>query len=176
MSNTKVKETIAGAAFIGAVILGLCTHWIVGVAAFFAIVAITESAKKKSKIQYYESKKDIQSISCQVESGEHFNQEVVGESHYMKTLKSAVPSKFRNKERVRLYTIFLLEQEDNNQHDSNAVAVKLNNETIGHLPRTDAKKYREWVKSNGASKFASCRGVIVGNDDFFGVWLDLPDL
>jgi hypothetical protein len=111
----------------------------------------------------------------------YFAIEVVGESHYQKQFikhcGAPRPKGYNLKVQVHLYL------ENENPHDSNAVAVLLNGGKVGHLPKNTAKDFRRAVIAGdlGTHKTFECEGIIKGgwdkgNGDFglFGIWLDLP--
>lgn len=122
----------------------------------------------------YKSKQEIKSISCDIDAHSNYDHEVVGESNYRTAIWASIPSEQSSTDRFRLYFVFTLIQENDNEHDKNAVAVKLKG-VVGYLPRALAKKYRTWALKQGIDTQATCRGVIVGNKGKdYSIWLDLP--
>lgn len=96
-----------------------------------------------------------------------FFQEVAGESHYQPALRVAAARATGERRVVPV----VLEPDDANDFDANAVAVKVFGRLVGYLPRPDAKRYR---KRFGQSSF-ECRGSLVGGEagKYLGIWLDL---
>lgn len=123
----------------------------------------------------YPDKKAIKEVPCDIEGTGGFDFEVVGESHYRLRIWASIPDECSKMEEFRTYFIFKLQMEDDNEHDKNAVAVLIKG-TVGYLPRDFAVRYRRWAAANGIGNTASCRGVVVGNQDKnYSIWLDLPD-
>ncbi|MES5813914.1 HIRAN domain-containing protein [Pseudoxanthomonas sp. Soil82] len=103
--------------------------------------------------------------------GGNYDMEIVGESHYLNNLRSIAGSG-----EVRHYCDAILRMEDENPHDSNAVAVYIEGLKVGYLRREIAKGYREQVEPHGKLD-GTCGAVIVGGAEGrpnLGVWLDLP--
>jgi hypothetical protein len=67
-----------------------------------------------------------------------FNVEAVGESHYQAALRAIC-----GKGKVRHPCIADLVLEDDNAHDNQAVAVKINGATVGYLSRNNARRFRQ---------------------------------
>lgn len=123
---------------------------------------------------HYSTKQDVKAVRCDIEGHGNYDHEVVGESNYQSELLAPIPPANRSSGSFRLYFVFQLVQEDDNAHDSNAVAVKLGS-VVGYLPRSLAKQYRAWAVRCGIGHAATCRGVIVGKPGKdCSVWLDLP--
>jgi hypothetical protein len=107
------------------------------------------------------------------ESGE-FNQEVAGESFYEIQIKKVV-------EKVGLDAscTAVLELEENNEHDKNAVAVIIEGYQVGYLPRAKAKKFRNGCRIRNIQQYSACKAKLFGGTKSrpnIGVWLDLPKL
>nr|WP_246497532.1 HIRAN domain-containing protein [Sphaerisporangium rubeum] len=79
------------------------------------------------------------------------NQEVAGESHYFPALEKVL----RTSGARELETTAILIREPHNRHDPNAVAVLIQQETVGYLPREDATRYRSLLDHMAASGFAA---------------------
>lgn len=104
-------------------------------------------------------------------NGSNFGQEVVGESHYIKTLARCFQAGKQDKSGKRSYITVRLVLENDNRYDKNAVAVVSEFGKIGHLSRADAKIYR---KLYGSNETHITDAVIVTRDGtLFGVWLDI---
>lgn len=193
MAETKPADKLALAGIISAIAVGYFTHWSIGAIIAFAVLykvgkaqqpsASDTSDKKPFLANFgdafklptcYESKKEVKAAHCNIEAHGNYDHEVVGESSYRTAIWASIPPEHCSAENFRLYFVFTLDQEDDNEHDKNAVAVKLKS-TVGYLPRSMAKKYRVWASQQGIGKSASCRGVIVGNKGKdYSIWLDMP--
>lgn len=100
-----------------------------------------------------------------------FGQEIVGESHYFKTLARCFKAGRQDKSGKRSYMTVKLVLENNNKHDKNAVAVVSDFGTVGYLPRADARLYR---KLYGNNETHTTDAVIYSRDGTkFGVWIDV---
>lgn len=72
--------------------------------------------------------------------------------------------------------------EDDNPHDSKAVRIIIQDQTVGHLDRETARSFRKMMAEIGLTEVAAkCNAIIVGGWDrgggdrgHFGVKLDLP--
>lgn len=123
----------------------------------------------------YDTKQEIKAIPCDITGNGGYDFEVVGESHYQDEIRWCLPLSYRMRDKVRLYTIATLYQDDDNEHDPNAVAVKIDGETVGYLPRDEAKHFRRWADKEGLDRKSTCRAVIVGGEGKdYSIWLDLP--
>lgn len=74
-----------------------------------------------------------------VRQSTYANQEVAGESHYLDALRRLVGPV--GEEGAEIWTDAVLRPEPKNRHDSNAVAVVCAGETVGYLPKEDAREY-----------------------------------
>ncbi len=101
----------------------------------------------------------------------YFGQEIVGESHYFKTLARCFKAGRQETSGKRSYITVQLVLENDNKHDKNAVAVVSDFGIVGHLPRADAKLYR---KKYGNNETHTTDAVIYTRDGtMFGVWIDV---
>lgn len=104
-------------------------------------------------------------------SGGDFGQEIVGESHYFKTLARCFKVGRQDASGKRSYMTVKLVLENNNKHDKNAVAIVSEFGTVGYLSRIDAKLYR---KLYGNNETHTTDAVIYSRDGTkFGVWIDV---
>lgn len=176
---------------IASAVVGYFTAWQVGFMIALLIAYMLQKSQKESSTDgstkpfsalrelfkpptSYESKNDVKSIQCDIDANGGYDIEVVGESNYRTSIWACIPSEHSSDDKFRLYFIFTLVQEDDNEHDKNAVAVKLSG-VVGYLPRPMAKKYRTWAYKQELGKLATCRGVIIGNKGKdYSIWLDLP--
>ena len=108
-----------------------------------------------------------------------YDVDVVGESHYQEALEAICGG--RTEKSQRLVVEAFLVPEDDNPHDSEAVRIAIQDETVGYLDRETARNFREQMTEVGASEMAAkCNAIIVGGWDrgggdigYFGVKLDL---
>lgn len=111
--------------------------------------------------------------------------EVVGESKYQRHLEKIAGG--RTEESAQLHKKAVLALEDDNQHDKDAVCVRIDGLRVGYLPRPMAKMYRKRLAEQNAPighypiGHYLCEALIVGGWDrgegdkgHFGVRLDLP--
>jgi hypothetical protein len=104
--------------------------------------------------------------------------EVVGESFYQDALWDFVGG--RSSEPVRAEIVAVLVPTSDNEHDPNAVEVRINNERVGYLSRSDAVAYRPGLLALMATEemLIGLYGVIVGGGPrsdgigYLGVFLD----
>jgi hypothetical protein len=104
--------------------------------------------------------------------------EVVGESFYQAALWASCGA--QSPERVRCEIGAVLVPDPGNVHDSNAVAVYIDGNLIGHLDRQTASTYHPAIVSLMAERggYIGLTGVIVGGGvrehgpGLLGVWLD----
>lgn len=114
-----------------------------------------------------------------IEGPGEFRAEVVGESHYQHQLAQLCGG-HRSEGYEKHVEAFLL-LEDGNEYDSNAVAVAIDDEIVGHLPRKLAQQYRQLLRDGGfgdapAIVQAVIKGGFIRSDGelgHFGVKLDL---
>lgn len=181
--DTKTAILTIGAIIV-AILIGSSTHWAIGV--IVAVVALGKIGKMDGGSEpqttngandYYSDKNAIMDVPADIQGTGSFDLEVVGESHYRLEITANVPASIRKLGTFRLYRLATLVEEDDNEHDKNAVAVKMG-ATVGHLSRPAAKRYRKWAEKNNIRNRASCRAVIVGRagTDDYGIWLDHPEI
>jgi NAD-dependent DNA ligase len=105
---------------------------------------------------------------------------IVGESHYLETLEAICGPRSNDGEDRRVEAQLVLEND--NPHDSMAVRVDIQGQTVGYLSREHARQYRRQLERAGyASTDAYCNACIRGGWDrgeddqgHYGVFLDLP--
>ena len=102
-----------------------------------------------------------------------FSHDIVGESYYQEQLDYLCDGK--TPDGHRKYVIAVLKPEPENEFDSNAVAVLINDIKVGHLPRNAAKSFKRFV-----SQPVAVDAVIVGgwlrsstDEGNYGVKLDI---
>ena len=104
---------------------------------------------------------------------------IVGESHYQEALEAICGPRSDEGEDRRVEARLVLEND--NPHDSMAVRVDIQGQTVGHLSREHARQYRKQLERAGcASTDAYCKARIRGGWDrgeggqgHYGVFLDL---
>lgn len=104
--------------------------------------------------------------------------EVVGESAHQVSLWHLAHAKSGDK--VRCDIIAVLVPEPTNPYDPNAVAVHIEGQAVGHLPRAIAAQYLPGLRRLMTARhgYAALRGVIVGGGYYadgpgrLGVWLE----
>jgi HIRAN domain len=106
----------------------------------------------------------------------HFDQAIVGESHYQHVLRHMKDDAFIAVGDTPIAT-FLLAREPDNPHDRDAIAVLTDGgDVVGYLSREDALRLQPTLlEHEEREEVPSCTGKLVG-DDIIGVWLNLPHL
>ena len=115
----------------------------------------------------------------QIEGDDSFSLAVVGESSYQAALERICGRRTRDGHDV--VTLASLTLEDDNPHDSMAVRVAIQGQTVGYLTRDKARAYRDRLAARGhLQPAATCRARIRGGwyrgaDDVgsYGVQLDV---
>jgi hypothetical protein len=105
-----------------------------------------------------------------------YDQQVVGESHHQEHL--AYLASMSDDGFIESIDLFL---EGYNKYDSNAVAVSIEAEDVGYLPKPDALRYRQKLKTLGhPDAIGVCAGKLTGGHDLpeggqahYGIVLDL---
>jgi len=104
-----------------------------------------------------------------------FSLAIVGESHYQQALMDIAGTQTEGGRTVKCRAI--LNREDDNPHDPNAVRVEIGGDTVGYIPRALAPVVR--LQLSDSPRFedrtfvdAVIRGGRPGHN--YGVWLDLP--
>ena len=113
------------------------------------------------------------------DTGRH-DVDVVGESRYQKALEHICGGRTRQSQRLEVVAQLVLEAGD--RHDTKAVRVEIQGQTVGYLDRETARNLRTQLAEAGVVKGSvTCGAVIVGGWDrgggdrgYFGVKLDLP--
>lgn len=108
-----------------------------------------------------------------------FSFDIVGESHYQRALRRIAGPKDEDGKQHRCVATLVLE--DENPYDKKAVRVDINGETVGHLSKSDARRYRKTIAQLGLkSRRAKVQALIVGgwsrgggDTGHYGVKLDL---
>jgi HIRAN domain-containing protein len=88
---------------------------------------------------------------------------IVGESHYQLEIEAIAGGRSEDGARNILVDAVLI-PEPNNPYDPNAVAVKIDNETVGYLSRDTAKHFCRALVAGGF-EIVSCEAVINGGWD-----------
>jgi hypothetical protein len=108
-----------------------------------------------------------------------FEFEIVGESHYQAILARLAGQHGAESVEKACRAVLLLE--DDNSHDPKAVAVRIDEKTVGYLAREDARSYRRRLGQKRLSGVnATCDALVVGGGTrhngeklFYGVKLDI---
>lgn len=105
--------------------------------------------------------------------------DIVGESFYQDNLLSIAGKKKSKSANIVKPCVLQLDQ--NNKHDKNAVSVWIDGLQVGHLSKTNAKKFRDEVseKAPGVTEFNASALIVggwvrQGSEGDFGVKIDLP--
>ena len=109
-----------------------------------------------------------------------YDVDVVGESHYQEALETICGGRTENTQRLVVEAVLV--PEDDNPHDTKAVRIFIQDQTVGYLDRETARNFRAQMAENGLTGVtAKCSAIIVGGWDrgggdrgHFGVKLDLP--
>jgi len=117
----------------------------------------------------------------QLDGSGTFSTQVVGESHYQENLEKI--SGGHTEDGVELTTTAELIHADDNPYDKEAIRVQISGMPVGHLSRSDARHFRDRMRSDGyAGVIAKCAAKIRGGWNrgggdigHFGVTLDMPD-
>jgi hypothetical protein len=101
---------------------------------------------------------------------------VVGVSFYQEALAKICDNRYE--EGFEMLVQAEIVPEEGNPYDSNAVRIEIGGETVGHLSRQNALKWRGKMKSEGISEAVTCPAKITWDRNAFatgsyGVWLDL---
>lgn len=104
--------------------------------------------------------------------------EVVGELAYQDVLWRLCSGTVGD--RIRCDIVAVLVPEPTNPYDANAIAVQIDGQTVGYLPRATAQEYLLGLKHlmSGRGGYIALRGVIVGGGYYddgpgrLGVWLE----
>jgi hypothetical protein len=110
--------------------------------------------------------------------GGHDDLEVVGELAYQTALWRQSGGTIGDK--IRCDIVAVLFPEPANPYDPNAIAVVIDGQVVGYLPRATAQEYRPGLQSlmSMHGGYVALRGVIVGGGHYadgpgrLGVWLD----
>jgi hypothetical protein len=102
---------------------------------------------------------------------------VVGESHYLPALRRARTLATSSHDGHPVIAVSV-QREPSNPHDANAVRiVSARGETLGYLPREQARWYRDVLREiEAAGQVAVCNAVLYGGDEDranIGIWVDL---
>lgn len=121
-----------------------------------------------------------QSIVADIDGPGKYECDIVGESHYQDALDQICGGKCEDGHSRCVDAYLVLE--DNNPHDSRAVAVFIDHLLVGHLSRDTARSFRTKARAAGIDKYSiRVQAKIVGGWDrgggdegHYGVKLDLP--
>lgn len=140
------------------------------------------SGSASSDVQNMDSDfNQFSNVNAYVSWAKKYQFDISGESFYQNKIQEIAG--YKQKEAKKVDCISILEMEPSNTHDSNAVAVKINNTIVGYLSKKDNKTYIRKIKSLGLNELdrVAVRARIVGgwrneySEGGFGVKLDLPE-
>ena len=122
-----------------------------------------------------------QSGILHIAPGRGFTFRLTGESHFQATLDSICGGKCE--EGHRLPITAKLRFEDDNAHDADAIAVLIQDKTVGYVPASVAARLRASIERlNPDGRIVCCRAKIVGgwkragdDEGHYGVNLSLSD-
>ncbi|WP_407279193.1 HIRAN domain-containing protein [Aromatoleum evansii] len=108
-----------------------------------------------------------------------FDFEIVGESHHQAVLGRLAGA--HGTESANAEHVALIVPENQNPHDTQAVAVLISDELVGHMSRQDARSFRRRLaQKNLSNRITSCDAIVVGgwagpsgSKAQYGVRLDL---
>lgn len=108
-----------------------------------------------------------------------FGYDVVGESFYQPALDSICGGKTEDGHEHECSAVLVCEND--NPHDSNAIAVLISGRKIGHLARSEAAAFRQLLRSHGIENLpVRCDALVVGgwrrgrgDEGHYGVKLDI---
>jgi len=123
--------------------------------------------------------KNRQSITTE-ESGQYPVQ-IVGEAYYQENLtKIYGAAKDRGIEVIKEATLI---HDNNNKYDHEAIRVEIEGMLIGHLSKSSAHSFREYMRNNGKAGInVTCKAKVTGgyrsvnlfDSEYIGVALDIP--
>lgn len=155
------------------------TAWVIGlivIAIVWAVLAHKIRELRLDNLKAYRDHEEAFSDDSNdiISETMDFDQEVVGESHYQSELAD-IAARLIDGSRFVQATLCL---EDDNEHDKNAVAVKISGLAIGYLPRDAARKYRKIARKRGLPGESKCPAMIAGGTEgkYYGVWLGIDEL
>jgi hypothetical protein len=103
--------------------------------------------------------------------------EVVGESHYQASFEALLGALAYTESEISGDAV--LQLQDDNPHDSQAVAVFVEGRQVGHLSRDMARTFRQALRRDGFGQLrkvaVGCRIYGGGTEGLFSVSLDLPE-
>jgi hypothetical protein len=108
-----------------------------------------------------------------------FTVEVVGESHYRDAFRRLFANQRAEDQENEVDIDAELVLQNDNPHDSLAVAVKLSGMDVGYLPREMARDFRAAIKRDGINRWTTYRIAakvyMGGKDELWSVRIDLPE-
>lgn len=104
-------------------------------------------------------------------SADGMTTEVVGESFQTDNILAAVDANEPFPGAHRTPIMAMLSPDRANPHDANAISVYVDGVKVGHIARDEAAVLGPWLRRLRTTVY--CPGAICGEDDWFGVFLDL---
>nr|DAR57309.1 MAG TPA: HIRAN protein [Caudoviricetes sp.] len=129
---------------------------------------------------YLKSRKAKSLTGYKVYGDGSFLFDIVGEASYQNNLKAIAGEKEEDGKEYECVAI--IRAEPTNPHDSNAIAVGINNKLVGYFDRQTAKRFHTYLKNQNLSIDAvfAVNALVVGGWDnrysrgSYGVKLDVP--
>lgn len=145
------------------------------VAALVALILFINREKLPKRQQSFASPGTV----ARIRGDGRYSVEVVGESFYKAALFNLF-GRATDEEGDEREVEAMLRLDDNNPHDSKAVAVFIRGQKVGHLSREMAADFRHSIQRDGLaawSEFQVAATVYVPHDpdDHYSVSLDLPE-
>jgi hypothetical protein len=136
---------------------------------------------KGRKASSLSTQEKARAVKIEVPKSGKFVVDIVGESYYQNNLATICGPRKRQGENRTVTAVLICD--DNNPKDPMAVRVEIQNLTVGHLKRAQAREWRQALeKAHLPLVPAYCQAVIRGGWDrddgdigHYGVWLDLPE-
>lgn len=153
--------------------------WIIGLIVLTVVWAVLADKIRQARIdniKVYSDRREAFNDSSNDIASETggFDQEIVGESNYQTAIKD-IAARLNDEGR---FVQAMLCLEDDNEHDKNAVAVKISGLTVGYLSREATRQYRKIASKQRLPREAKCPAMISGGDGgkYFGIWLGIDEL
>jgi uncharacterized protein YukE len=137
--------------------------WIIGLLVVgFLIYVYIQTPDSTDKMSAAERKKtSTNSLETHWQGQGDFAFEIVGESFYQNELNRLAGA--HSEAGAETDHIAELVPEDDNEHDSKAMAVKIQGRTVGYLSREDARSFRRRLGKKGLTgTVTTCEAKIVG--------------
>ncbi len=106
--------------------------------------------------------------------------DIVGEFNYQSELDALTGGKTEDNQRVKTEALLILEND--NPYDNKAVAVSIEGNVVGYLPKKRARKHRDVIEMAGSPDATAIVDALIvggwrrdsGDEGYYGVKLDMP--